>query len=61
MKCSFENLGSAITVERVFIGGQDLIGLRQARLQAATIKMLMVLKARLRMLRKAVIDLVNND
>jgi hypothetical protein len=39
--------GSAVTVECVFSGGCDTIGLRRASLKAETIQTLMFVKARL--------------
>jgi folate-dependent phosphoribosylglycinamide formyltransferase PurN len=41
--------GSAVAVERVFSGGRDAIGIRRARLQAETIRTLMLVKARVKM------------
>ncbi|EJD36106.1 hypothetical protein AURDEDRAFT_47916, partial [Auricularia subglabra TFB-10046 SS5] len=35
--------GSAVAVERVFNGGRDVISVRRARLNAATISLLMVM------------------
>jgi hypothetical protein len=50
--------GSAVAVERVFSGGRDTIALRRASLKPDTIRTLMVVKARLRMARNAVIELL---
>ena len=47
-----------MAVERVFSGGRDLIGIRRASLHAETIRSLMLVKAQLRLRRKAVIDLI---
>jgi hypothetical protein len=47
-------LGSAVAVERIFSGGRDTISLRRASLQPETIRMLMVLKQRLRLVRTAI-------
>ncbi|KAJ7323933.1 hypothetical protein DFH08DRAFT_711545, partial [Mycena albidolilacea] len=51
---------SAVTVEHIFSGGHNTIGLRRASLKAETIKTLMFVKARLRLARKAIIDLVGD-
>ncbi|KAF7346964.1 Transposase-like protein [Mycena venus] len=40
--------GSAVAVERIFSSGRDTIGLRRSRLKAETIRILMFVKARLR-------------
>ena len=53
--------GSAVAVERIFSGGRDTIGLRRASLKAETIQTLMFVKARLRLARKAMIDLVGDE
>ncbi|KAH9976905.1 hypothetical protein BJV74DRAFT_781605, partial [Russula compacta] len=37
-------IGSAVAVERIFLGGQDTISLQCARLQADTIRILMLVK-----------------
>jgi hypothetical protein len=55
------SLGSAVAVERVFSGAHDTIGLRRASLNADTIQTLMVVKARLRLARRAVIELLGDD
>jgi hypothetical protein len=57
----FMSLGSAVAVERVFSGARDTIGLRRASLNADTIQTLMVVKARLRLARRAVIELLGDD
>jgi hypothetical protein len=56
-----EFLGSAVAVERIFSGGRDTIGLHRASLKAETIQTLMFVKARLRLARKAIIDLVGDE
>jgi hypothetical protein len=43
--------GSAVAVERIFSGGRDTISLRRARLQADTIRTLMLVKKRLHLAR----------
>jgi hypothetical protein len=43
-----QNLGSAVSVERVFSGGRDTIALRRASLNADTIRDLMLVKYNLR-------------
>ena len=43
--------GSAVTVERIFSGGRDTISLRRARLQADTIRTLMLVKKHLHLVR----------
>jgi hypothetical protein len=43
--------GSAVTVERIFLGGRDTISLRRARLQPDTIRTLMLVKKRLHLVR----------
>jgi hypothetical protein len=43
--------GSAVAVERIFSGGRDTISLRRARLQADTIRTLMLVKKRLHLVR----------
>ena len=43
--------GSAVAVERIFLGGQDTISLRRARLQANTFCTLMPFKKRLHLIR----------
>ncbi|KAF7372351.1 Transposase-like protein [Mycena venus] len=53
--------GSAVAVERIFSGGRDTIGLRRASLKAETIETLMFVKARLRLARKAIIDLTGDE
>jgi hypothetical protein len=53
--------GSAVAVERIFSGGCNTIRLRRASLNLAkTIQTLMFVKARLRLARKAIIDLVGD-
>jgi hypothetical protein len=42
-------------------GGRDTIGIRRASLNAETIRTLMVVKARLRMARTAIIELLGDD
>jgi hypothetical protein len=54
-------LGSAVAVERIFSGGRDTIGLRRASLKPETIRTLMLVKARLRMARTAVIEILGDD
>ena len=46
-------LGSAVAVERIFLGGRDTISLRRASLHSDTIRSLMLAKHRLRMARGA--------
>jgi hypothetical protein len=50
-----------VAVERVFSGGRDSIGIRRASLNPETIRMLMVVKARLRMARTAVIEMLGDE
>ncbi|KAF8219333.1 hypothetical protein L208DRAFT_1418364, partial [Tricholoma matsutake] len=38
--------GSAVVVERIFLGGRDTISLRRASLHANTIRILMIVKSR---------------
>ncbi|KAN0131304.1 Ribonuclease H-like domain containing protein [Lactarius tabidus] len=45
---------SAVAVERIFSGGRDTISLQRASLQPETIRMLMVLKQRLRLVHTAI-------
>ncbi|KAH9992223.1 hypothetical protein BJV74DRAFT_771728, partial [Russula compacta] len=40
-------IGSAVAVEKIFLGGRDTISLRRARFQADTIRILMLVKKRL--------------
>jgi hypothetical protein len=54
-------LGSAVAVERIFSGGRDTIGLRRASLKADTIRTLMFVKARLRMARAAIIEILGDE
>jgi hypothetical protein len=58
---SYSSIGSAVAVERIFSGGRDTIGLRRASLKAETIETLMFVKARLRLARKAIIDLTGDE
>ncbi|KAJ7606516.1 hypothetical protein B0H17DRAFT_967807, partial [Mycena rosella] len=51
----------AVAVERIFSGGRDTIGLRRASLKAETIQTLMFVNARLRLARRAIIDLVGDE
>ncbi len=44
-----------------FWGGRDTIGLRRASLKAEKIETLMFVKARLRLARKAIIDLTGDE
>ncbi|CAK5270384.1 unnamed protein product [Mycena citricolor] len=44
--------GSAVAVERIFSGGRDTISLRRSRLEAGTIRALMLVKNRLKMARE---------
>ena len=53
--------GSAVAVERIFSGGRDTIGLRRASLKADTIRTLMFVKARLRMARVAIIEILGDE
>ncbi|KAF7343888.1 Transposase-like protein [Mycena venus] len=53
--------GSAVAIERIFSGGRDTIGIRRASLKAETIETLMFVKARLRLARKAIIDLTGDE
>ena len=46
-------LGSAVAVERIFSGGRDTISLRRASLKPATIRVLMLVKRRLILKRRA--------
>ena len=41
------SLGSAVTIERIFLGGRDTISLRHASLKPETIKILMLVKHQL--------------
>jgi hypothetical protein len=43
------------------MAGRDTIGLRRASLKAETIQTLMFVKARLRLARKTIIDLVGDE
>ncbi|KAJ7193248.1 hypothetical protein GGX14DRAFT_379406, partial [Mycena pura] len=52
--------GSAVAVERVFSGGRDTISLRRARLNAETIRTLMLVKHHLRLKRKGFEKIVNS-
>lgn len=52
--CGPQSPGSAVAVERIFSGGR-------ASLKAETIQTLMFVKARLRLARKAIIDLVGEE
>ncbi|KAF7348039.1 Transposase-like protein [Mycena sanguinolenta] len=51
--------GSAVAVEQVFSGARDTIALRRARLSANTIRTPMVLKAHIPLVRKEVIDILD--
>jgi hypothetical protein len=53
--------GSAFAVERIFSGDRDTIGLRQTSLKVETVQTFMFVKTRLRLTRKAIIDLVGED
>jgi hypothetical protein len=55
------HVGSAVAVERIFSGGRDTIGLRRSSLKADTIQTLMVVKARLRLARTAIIELLGDE
>ena len=46
--------GSAIAVERIFLGGRDTVSLRRASLNAGTIRILMLVKKRLHLARAKV-------
>ncbi|KAJ7933329.1 hypothetical protein B0H13DRAFT_2307010 [Mycena leptocephala] len=50
-----------VAVERIFSGARDVIGIRRARLQAETIRKLMLVKAQIRLRRKVVIDLIGDE
>jgi hypothetical protein len=53
--------GSAVAVERVFSSGRDTISLRRASLKADTIRTLMLVKARLRLARAAVNEVLGDE
>lgn len=48
------DIGSSVSVERIFSGGRDTISLRRASLSAETIKVLMLLKNRLHVARNTI-------
>ena len=50
--------GSAVAVERIFSGGQDTISLQRASLRPETIQTLMLVKQHLRVMRRAIDDLI---
>ena len=50
--------GSAVAVERIFSGGQDTVSMRRMRLKPETIRTLMLVKAKLRLARSALKDLI---
>ena len=47
-------LGSVVAIERVFSGGRDTVSLRRQSLKPETIRILMIVKARLRLARFSV-------
>jgi hypothetical protein len=49
---TYEILGSAVSVERTFSGGRDVISLRRARLTPHTIRAIMLVKHRLMLSRE---------
>ena len=54
-------VGSAVAVERIFSGGQDMITLWQASLHPNTIWTLMLVKQHLHITRHAIDDLIGDE
>jgi len=54
-------LGSVVAIERVFSGGRDTVSLWRQSLKPETIRILMIVKARLRLARLARNELVQYD
>ena len=52
-------IGSAVAVERIFLGGRDTISLRQASLQPDMVRMLMLVKHHLRLKQNANVIVIN--
>ena len=50
--------GSAVAVEHIFSGGQDTVSMRRMRLKPETVGTLILVKAKLRLARTALKDLI---
>ncbi|KAJ7348520.1 hypothetical protein DFH08DRAFT_698518, partial [Mycena albidolilacea] len=53
-------IGSAVAVERIFSGGRDTISLQYASLKPDTIRTLMIVKQRLRLVLNAVQEILGD-